>query len=59
MLFPALIRDLENAGDKMEEEDKSSDYEAVIVAIETMNTDIQIDFVKSRSEIKNENQTNK
>lgn len=56
MVFDTLIRDLENAGSKMEEEDKvchlllslNDEYEYVITAIETMNTDVTMDFVKSR-----------
>ncbi|KAK9736900.1 Zinc knuckle [Popillia japonica] len=54
--FDTIIRELENAGLKMEEEDKvchllltlHDEYNAVITAIETVNQKITMDFVKSR-----------
>lgn len=54
--FDSIIRELEGAGCKLEESDKvchllltmSSKYEQVITAIETVNSDISMDFVRSR-----------
>ncbi|KAG5898770.1 hypothetical protein JTB14_010980 [Gonioctena quinquepunctata] len=57
LIFDTLIRDLESAGSKLEEEDKvchlllslNEEFESVITAIETMNsTTVSMDFVKSR-----------
>lgn len=55
-LFDTLIRELEGVGSKVDEEDKvchllltlNEEYQAVITAIETMNTTVTMDFVKSR-----------
>ena len=55
-VFDTLIRELEGVGSKVEEEDKvchllltlNEEYQAVITAIETMNTSVTMDFVKSR-----------
>lgn len=54
--FDSLIRELESVGSKVEESDEvcylllslNQKYEAVITAIETLNTEITMDFVKSR-----------
>lgn len=54
--FDTLIRELESIESKVEESDKvchlllslNEEYEAVITAIETLNTDVTMDFVKSR-----------
>lgn len=54
--FDTIIRELENAGSKMEEEDKvchllltlNEEYDAVITAIVTLSQKITMDFVKSR-----------
>lgn len=54
--FDTVMRELENSGSKTEESDKichllltlSEEYEPVITAIETLNTEVTMDFVKSR-----------
>lgn len=54
--FDTIVRELENTGTKMDECDKichllltlHEGYNAVITAIETLNTNITMDFVKSR-----------
>ena len=54
--FDTTIRELENAGSKMEESDKvcylllslSDEYESIITVIETLNNDVTMEFVKSR-----------
>ncbi|KAG5867227.1 hypothetical protein JTB14_008186 [Gonioctena quinquepunctata] len=57
LIFDTLIRDLESADSKLEEEDKvchlllslNEEFESVITAIETMSsTTVSMDFVKSR-----------
>lgn len=55
-IFDTLIRELESIESKVQESDKvchlllslNEEYEAVITAIETLNTDVTMDFVKSR-----------
>lgn len=54
--FDTLIRELEDIGSKMNDSDKvchllltlNDDYDSVITAIETLNTNITMEFVKSR-----------
>ncbi|KAG5875718.1 hypothetical protein JTB14_007653 [Gonioctena quinquepunctata] len=54
--FDTIMRELENAVSKVEETDKvchlllywNGEYDPVITAIETLNTDVTMDFVKSR-----------
>ncbi|UYV73309.1 hypothetical protein LAZ67_10002666 [Cordylochernes scorpioides] len=54
--FDSIIRELDNIGSKMDESDKichlllslNEEYENVITAIETINTEIKMEFVKAR-----------
>lgn len=54
--FDTIIRELESVGSKVDETDKvcylllslNDDYEGVITAIETMNADIDMEFVKAK-----------
>lgn len=55
-MFDQIIRELEGLDSKISEEDKichlllslNEEYEYVITAIETLNTDINLEFVKAR-----------
>lgn len=54
--FYMIVREIESIGNKMDSTDKvchlllslNEDYESVITAIETLNSEITMDFVKSR-----------